>query len=697
MAEYELTSPKGEKYMVTAPEGATGEQVMQYFHSNRPQEPAGRQYSKKESGFLGAADAATMGFSDEILAGVNAAPHVLDGSYKENYSRNLENVRKMQRDAQEQNPWSYGGGQVAGSVASAAGLAKAAPSAARAVSNFVARNPVLGASTVGGVSGGVYGFGSGEGTAQDRADEGLEGAGVGALGGAILSRLAPMVGDIAQSAGKKVSGLLSKPVPVNSVDDVLAQTTKEAPFPDIDTSAPAMKKVMEAIKKDYPKSYNQVFRMWKEGDKSLAEFYGPQTRSLAKGAAQYPSGQASAEKFFGDKIVNSPDRIKESVARNIDPTTDIHTQIEQIVSHGRQNAAPLYERAYMKTINPGVDVFNPLDNILSKPEIQQAINKARRKFPSELADLPDESVKVLDYAKRILDDDISTAQRGGQGNFARSRTELKNELLAMMDEQVPLYKQARESSGDYLSVKAAIENGMKYKNVDPEVLGKTFQKMSDNEKIAYKAGVSKSIRDAIDNTIDGSNPFNRIFGKEQDRKRLEKILSPKEFTDLGNELKAEDRLYKMRNEILGGSPTTGKAMAAAQIAAGGADVLASMSSGGIASVPKNAMISFISKAFDGISDRSAGIISDILYETDPSKKVLMLERLSGSKHLSPSEYSAVKEAYFKTNDLLSARAKGAIAGGVILNRPMTNNPNSEGDMERRPFLKDAQGATHYYP
>jgi hypothetical protein len=64
---------------------------------------------------------------------------------------------------------------------------------------------------------------------------------------------------------------------------------------------------------------------------------------------------------------------------------------------------------------------------------------------------------------------------------------------------------------------------------------------------------------------------------------------------------------------------------------------------------------FIGKMFDGISDKTAGDVARILYETDPSEKVKIINALRKTG-ASPQDKKAL-EAYFVLSDVLKKKKK----------------------------------------
>ena len=124
----------------------------------------------------------------------------------------------------------------------------------------------------------------------------------------------------------------------------------------------------------------------------------------------------------------------------------------------------------------------------------------------------------------------------------------------------------------------------------------------------------------------------------------------------------------MRNEILGGSITAGKQEAK--------NLISSTAQGvdDIMQVPRKTMIGGLKLFFDGLDDKTATKVSEILYETDPIKKLKILDGLKGSKTLTQAEKKIVKDIYFQTADQFDAlRSTGATAGGSLAQPLMTGN------------------------
>ena len=621
-----------------------------------------KQYSRGGSAGMGGADVASMGFDDEMRGFGRAVGRYLsgksDGSLPEAIKLGIEEVRGEHAQAQEDNPLSYMGGQVVGGIAQGgvAGMgAKALPNAVR---QFAADKPLRALAGIGAVSGGLYGAGSGEGL-EGKAKTALAMGTGSALAGPAMAKIGSTIG---QPLAERARRLFRKTQPV--APQALTPESIAQQSMDIVEQSPqtgSFSKVERALRRDFGDDYDSVMDVYKGSDVSLAELQGAKTKTLAKGAAQYGEGQKVADNFFAKEVLESPDRAIKSIESNIGIGENYHAQVDDILEFGRKKAAPLYDDAY-ENILENID-------ILKTPEIQGALEKAYKQYPSELAGAEPNSIKALDYAKRILDDEIGKAQRAGEGNFARSRIGIKNNLLQAMDSASPAYQKARAASGDYLSLNQAMDDGKSFMKTDPELLAKKFKDLSAPEKTAFKSGVGKQLNDLIDKTNDGGNYYNKIFGKKEQQKRLASILSPEQFKRLKSDLQAEDRLFKLRNDVLGNSATTSKAIAAAEIAGGAADFV-SMAGGNITNMPRNAVLSALKKSFDGINDKTAQQISSILYEKNPEKKLVIINQLG--KNLSKEEAQTAKKIYFESLEQIDPYRFGGAASSATLPAAMSD-------------------------
>jgi len=711
----EVRMPNGD--IVSFPDEMPKEQIRglieQKFPETATQQPQQQatpqeQVSMPVAALRGLKSGVTAGFADEAQGGVAALYAKMAGAEApmgDLYREARDSLRQEQALAKDQQPWSYGlseagGGILSGAAAATrlggAGLAKALQTA-----------PAKTTAALGATSGGLYGFGTGEGTLGEQATNAAVGAGIGLVAAPAGSFIGSQAQRGVQAAGQGVRSLADKAkrlfggaapqvrVQPQVNNDLGLQELIQASQNKVLTPADnystmsannaAMAKVIEAIKRDFPDNSEQILQAWKTTDVPLAELYGKNITNLAKGAAQYPKAQPATERYFEGKIADSPDKIRQAISKNISSVDNYYATADDLLKAGRAKAAPLYDKAYAQK---GI-TSSRINQFLEQPELKAGLkqgldleridsvagNKAfnagdyavtgfNQAGDPVIGKVP--NMKMLDTAKRGLDAMIK-AETDVAGNITprgRSLLSLKDAYLKELDNVSPAYKEAREAAGDYFKIDNAIKSGKDFMKEDSELIGKNFKALSAPEKEAYKIGVGKQMRDLLENQKEGFNSFNRLLGSTEQKKRLMKVLSPTEYKNLETSLRAEDRLFKMRNEVLGGSPTTSKAMAAANIASGGADLLQAASSGGIANAPRSAVKSLILKAFDGLNDNKAEAITKILYETDPVQKLKLIEQISSNKQFTQAEKRMIKQSYFEAQKYLTPKV-GGMTGAVV--------------------------------
>lgn len=147
--------------------------------SQPPAAPDPNAPGKMESFLRGAVDMLLFGADDEIGAGVRTG-----FGYLGNYDEDVAESRALKEEARDTNPWSFGAGNLVGSVPSMMVPGLNAVRGASFGSNLI-RGAFGGAAM-----GGAYGLGSGEGGLTDRLDD----AGQGMLVGGTVGAAAPVVG-----------------------------------------------------------------------------------------------------------------------------------------------------------------------------------------------------------------------------------------------------------------------------------------------------------------------------------------------------------------------------------------------------------------------------------------------------------------------------------------------------------------------
>lgn len=194
----------------------------------------------------GAADMMTGGWGDEMRAAVQAPIYAARG-VENPYDYALEQYRAKQAARQEDTPLSYGVGQVAGGIGTAAALAPKALS--KGLGYAASKGFIPGAAAAGGVgavSGGVYGAGSGE--EGSRVQSALEAAPYGAAGGVVGASVGSLASRALKLFGKKAATQIAKTAE-DVVPENIAQKTQKGEVLDLSQGAVTQNPKIQSLEK----------------------------------------------------------------------------------------------------------------------------------------------------------------------------------------------------------------------------------------------------------------------------------------------------------------------------------------------------------------------------------------------------------------------------------------------------------------
>jgi len=179
--------------------------------------------------------------------------------------------------------------------------------------------------------------------------------------------------------------------------------------------------------------------------------------------------------------------------------------------------------------------------------LSQEINKNR---------IADNSIVMLDAAKKSLDDKIGKAIRQGERQEASILQGIKKELVSKLDEINPDYKKARQVFSDFASIQNAQEQGLNIvkKGITAEQVKKMIKEMSVAEKDAFRIGLREGLDRIVRNTSIGNDPAKKIFNDLSIVDKIKASLGDgKKFIDFKKRMQEEIAAADTRFKVLGGS------------------------------------------------------------------------------------------------------------------------------------------------
>jgi len=254
------------------------------------------------------------------------------------------------------------------------------------------------------------------------------------------------------------------------------------------------------------------------------------------------------------------------ITRSVDDAFGPYKDTYRMTQAGRQARAaaakPAYERAMEKSGPVDVsDVVMWLDGEIAgaKGGVKSALERARSLLVrrSTMGDMIERDLPALHQSKIALDDMLSGGSETSLGNVARGKLrEVKNRLLAAMDDASPDYAAARKQFADESSVLDALQRGgdILKRNVNPSELGDEFAAMSDGAKGAFKAGAREATDEIMGEAVNAPLAAKNALKKGRNLQRISNTIGPDAAETLSRRVDAEDA-FARTNAILHNSQT----------------------------------------------------------------------------------------------------------------------------------------------
>lgn len=497
------------------------------------------------------------------------------GEATQTYETERDKARAVSKNAREQYPKTFLGGEVGGALAvPVGGAAQGATLPAR-----IARGAAVGAGF-----GGVSGFGEGEGL-QDSATRGAIGTVAGGLTGGVGT---PIVEGVIQGARHLAT-------PITSAVRGLMRPDDEA-----------ARRIASAITRDQragdagltPTEFNATSNAGYPV--AVVDQGGSTTRALARSSANTsPEGRGALERMTSDRFEGQSGRIADwmNTRLNFPDANATQKAIDQV--SGTVNKAN-YARAHR---DPGAQSMwdEGFEQIMQAPVVQEAARGATTtganraavqgftpvRKPFEFHDTdsltPRYSQRVddqgqtippnldfWDHVKRNLDDKISTLQRAGENSAARDAQQLRSALVNHLDELVPSYAQARAGAAQLFGAENALEAGQNFVGASERfglpAARDALAKMSNEERQLFQDGYASRFIEKVLSTNDRRNVLDKIARSPAARQELAMAVGSQRANELQTVLRVENIMDRMRGAL--GNSTTARQLIEAGLAGG---------------------------------------------------------------------------------------------------------------------------------
>lgn len=555
-----------------------------------------------KSAAAGAADAATFGFADEIAArneaigkavqsgdygtaatkalGYLTAPGralygalglnslAVDTSDDPQEAARRQEFRGAYQKAQQDNPWSYFGGQVGGGLAiplgAAAGLPQTATTAQRAYAGARAALPQATA----------YGYGSGQG--DQREESAAVGAVVGPAIGATVGLAAPAltpitkraakVGGNALSAFEDMMGIGRAPQP-NALNmtvgpiipasggrraptNLRSQPVRSDPtMEQLALAAERAKKTPGAIQEELAAAAADP------RGRVAADIIGPPAIRRAGTLAELPGEtQTLAPERLKPRVTGQLERLQSDLdgvmpgARVVDTEAAIEEQFKA-ASKGLYEPA-LAQRVDTTKYNQAAGILTrlPMDVLRRAQKAMTTVVEGEGRLPAQLNE-----TEFLHFMKVGLDDAIGQMKAEGlQGSQLRALMKLKKDYLSAVDNAIPGYQNARQVWAGTSELRDALQAGEEVfggtggtrADAAPDRIVADLAELSEAGKAAFEVGARSAIRGLLQSQ-DKQGGANVAAALRSTAKRnvIKAVLGPERANKFFAALDQEFKLY----------------------------------------------------------------------------------------------------------------------------------------------------------
>lgn len=589
MPRFEITGPNGERYEITAPEGATEQQALQHFQDQlaatpETQQDAGQGYQLTDADKKGVefvrqygigptnsiVQGATLGFADEIASGLLAPIDALvrGGSIGENYDRSMAIHEAILQNEQEDYPVGSMVSEIGGGALTGGAMAKGGLTLMNSAKGLLAK------AGRGAVEGGIYGAISGAGHADEgnRIEGAAYGGGVGSLGGGA----APYV---AAGLGKAVNPVVKKG------QEIARRVMYENPAAKKAGLSPNIYRVLrETLQDDMRGGVNRIAGA---ADDAMLADAGPGSAGLLDAVGQVPGGRQIAQTNVGNRVTGASQRVTAALDEALGKPGESSSRALMVYGDKTNPLSLIYKRAYSKPIDYSSETGRyieglvkgrvPKDAIAAANRLMRVEGEESKQILAKVADdgsvifetLPD--VRQLDYITRGLNQVADSADGkgafGGMTPVGRAYANLSREIRSSLKEAVPEYKSALNVAADMIRTGKARDVGkvVLSPRMTREELTETLSDMGGAELRKVSEGVRMHIDDTMANVkraMTDTNMDAREAAKalgdlsgRANREKLTALLGSAKAQRLFGEIDQADKAFQLRAAMAQNSKT----------------------------------------------------------------------------------------------------------------------------------------------
>jgi hypothetical protein len=506
-----------------------------------------------EAGKLGIQQGITLGFGDELMAGLMVPAEVIKGAItgedsgkgfdriSDAYGRNLARERGKLEAAREQHPIVTGVSEAAGGMATGGALAKGGVTLMRAGQSLP--KMIFAGAGEGAGYGLVSGFGAGEGDAGKR----IEDAALGARNGAIIGGAVPL---IARGVGMGVSAargrMAASPAQRLILDDLKAEGL---------TPAEIAQRARDLGPEGMLADTSETLRLRAE---QLAQSDNPARPGVMEALKTRKAGAEGRINSAYDASMGQKPNVYETV-KTLAAEKKAHADV--FYGQAKKEAGPINVSRVLQAID---DEIMPGAAQVAQPGLPtQFLDDAEKQLMWVRGRLTDGKSVVTDYDRlhnlqSKIGEKASAAKKAGDKYTAGMLGRIRGQLLEAIETAAPSYRQARQTFSSDSAVQDAFQTGREIfsSKHHPDFWAAELADMSQAERDALKVGVRAAVDEAMGRVRNGALKGRTLLDADWNERKVMEALGEEDGQKLLSLLLGEQEMAGTANQVLGNSATS---------------------------------------------------------------------------------------------------------------------------------------------
>lgn len=621
MATYEIKVPDGRTIKVRAD---SPDQALEGAEEWASANPAREKRNMLESAIDGVASGLTLGFDDEIAAGLQTG-----FGYLGDYDEKVAEFRTAKGEMAEDNPTINLVGNIAGGLGTGVGLAANGAT----LLGKTAGKHLLTRTGAGAVEGAAYGAGYGAGNADggNRVEGAIDGAMIGGtIGGAI-----PGVGAVATKYGAP-----------------LAQKIGNKIKPDAGKRQAAADLVKETARKA-GMSQDDLIQGVREG-RSIGQ-QDVLLSDLTRAVKRQPSeGRKIIQTALNDGYAANNTAALDDLTQGLKGPGNFYKWRDGFAKAKSSEAGPMYAKAFKDNWGPKGPPF-ALDTLMNSGRIpsgavKEAIDLARiegRPFGKNLIASIDENAGTVTFKRLPSLEEAEIIRRGLKGATTKAYKDgsakapalksLELELRGIIDDSSDALRNVRKKYATYSQIQEAGDTGLTLLNKSADEVEFLVEGMSAAERQAMRNGLSSALKDKVERGMINRDAVKNLFGSRQKQRILADLWDDqKSFDAFRKQMENRAEFAGHRQNVQGNSRTQQDLADTATLGGGFGGAVRNLATGNVKGAAVDAIMSIVGRAVNpakGLPPETLKRAAQILTETDPKMADALIRRaLTGDRH-----------------------------------------------------------------